>query len=55
VIGLVRQPDVQRRPIRVAVHRYAAHSHFAAGAEYAQGNFAAIRNQDFSEHCRVNR
>src|SRR5437899_11853292 len=48
--GLVGKAHVQRIAVRLAVDRDGAHPQLLAGADYAQGNLSAIRDQDFLEH-----
>src|SRR5271156_4068601 len=44
------KPDVQCVPIRFGIHRHRSNAKFPAGGEYAQRNFAAVCDQNFSEH-----
>ena len=47
---LVRQLHVERIDIRLRVNGERAHAQLLAGADDAQGDFAAIGDQDFLEH-----
>ena len=49
--GFVSKLDVQRVPVGLAVNRDGANPELFAGANYAQGNLAAVRNQNFIEHA----
>ena len=49
-VGFVRQTNVQRCAIHVAVHRDGAHAQFPASALDAHGNLAAIGNQYLAKH-----
>ena len=42
---LIGQGRVQGAGIRIRVHGYGANTHFLAGADDANGDFAAISNQ----------
>ena len=48
--GLVCQPDIFGLAVRLGVHHHRADIEFAAGALYAQRNFATIGDQNFFEH-----
>ena len=54
-ISLVGKPDVQRFAVSFAEYADGLHAQFAARAENAHGDFAAIGNQDFLEHRNVER
>ena len=47
----VGQLDVQRIDIRLGINRQRPDAEFLAGADDAQGDFAAVCDQDFLEHC----
>ena len=49
--GLVGQLDVHRVGIRFRVDRYRADVKLLAGADDANGDFPAVRNQDFLKHA----
>src|SRR5207249_4355868 len=46
----IGQLHVQGIDVRVGIDREGAHAEFLAGADDAQGYFAAIRDQDFFKH-----
>src|SRR5271168_559270 len=52
-IGLVRQAHVERRAVGLAENGHRAHAHLAACAEDADGDLAAIGNENFAEHKRL--
>src|SRR5262249_51121014 len=54
-VSFVGQPNVQRFAVCVAKHRDRLDAEFAARAENAHGNLAAIGDQDFLEHRNVER
>ena len=47
---LVGVLDVQRLPVRGGVHGHALDAQFLAGAHDAQGDLAAVADQDLLEH-----
>ena len=48
--GLIGEPHVQRVAVRFRIDGDGANAEFLAGAQDAQGDFAAIGDQNFSEH-----
>ncbi len=50
--GLVGKARVQRVPIRFAVNRHRAQTHFFARADHAQRDFAAIGDKNFTHGYR---
>jgi hypothetical protein len=49
-IRFIRIPNMNRVAIGLAVHSHRANAHFTQCAHHAHGNFAAVGNQNFSEH-----
>jgi hypothetical protein len=49
-VGLVRQPDVQRVPIELGIHGDRSDADLATGANDADGDLAAVGDQDLLEH-----
>ena len=50
VIRLIRVAHVQRLAVRVRIDGHRADAHLATGAHHAQGNLAAVGNEDLVEH-----
>src|SRR5579863_2635462 len=48
--GFVGKAHMQRVAVRLAVNGHRADAELLARANHAQGNFAAVGNQDFLEH-----
>ncbi len=50
---VVREPDVQRFPVRLGVDGHRPESQFLARADHPQGDLPAVGNEDFCEHQGV--
>ena len=48
---LVGEPDVQRVLVGLGVHGHGLDAELAAGVDHAQGDLAAVGNQDLLEHA----
>ena len=46
-VGLVGEADMKRRPIALGVHSHRRQAHLPARAHHANGDLAAVRNQNF--------
>src|SRR5215471_9019022 len=49
-VGLVGPAHMERGTIHLRIDGHRLNSHLVAGTNYAHCNFAAVRNEDFSEH-----
>ncbi len=49
-IGFVREANVKRIAVHFAEDRHRLDAEFAAGADDAHGDFAAIGDENFAEH-----
>src|SRR6266568_4657069 len=54
-IGFIGETDVKRFAVGLTEDCDGADTQFAAGAQYAHGDFTAIGNQDFFEHKMIER
>src|SRR5439155_22188135 len=46
----IRSVDVRCCPVDIGIHRYALDVHFTAGPNDAEGDFAAIRDHEATDH-----
>ena len=49
-IGLVGQPHMEGISIGIGVHRHRLDAHLTSGTNDADGNFAAVGDQDLLQH-----